>query len=99
MMKGKLLFATGLGIGHVLGTRAGRKRYEQIVGAVQKVWQTDGVQTQVHTAQDFVADKIGDIPGAVFSGIGKAANSIAKRRRTVKVKVVNLTDTGETGDA
>lgn len=97
-MKGKLLFVAGLGVGYVLGTRAGRKRYEQIVGAVQKVWETDGVQKQVHAAQDFVADRIGDIPGAVFSGIGKAASSIAGKRRTVKVKVVKVTDVGETGD-
>lgn len=80
-MKGKLLFAAGLGVGYVLGTRAGRKRYEQIKGAALKVWGTPGIQKQVHTAQDFAAERIGDIPGAVFAGIGKLANGVAKKRR------------------
>jgi oxygen-dependent protoporphyrinogen oxidase len=74
-MKGKLLFATGLAVGYVLGARAGRKRYEQIAAAANKVWQTPGIQKQVHAAQDFAAEKIGDIPGAVFDGARKAATS------------------------
>ncbi len=99
-MKGKLLFVAGLGVGYVLGARAGRKRYEQIAGAVHKVWETDGVQTQVHTAQDFLADRIGDIPGAVFAGIGKAANSLARRRRRhVVVTVTHVPDADESSDA
>ena len=37
-MKGKILFVVGLGVGYVLGTRAGRERYEQIRSAAEKVW-------------------------------------------------------------
>jgi len=80
-MKGKLLFVAGLGLGYVLGARAGRKRYEQIKGAAVKVWETPGIQKQVHTAEDFAAARIGDIPGLVFAGIGKAATGIARKRR------------------
>ena len=29
-MKGKILLVVGLGVGYILGTRAGRERYEQI---------------------------------------------------------------------
>lgn len=72
-MKGKLLFATGLAVGYVLGARAGRKRYEQIAGAANKVWQSPGIQKQVHAAQDFAAERVGDIPGAVFDGARKVA--------------------------
>lgn len=72
-MKSKLLFVTGLAVGYVLGARAGRKRYEQIAGAANKVWQSPGIQKQVHAAQDFAAEKVGDIPGAVFDGARKAA--------------------------
>jgi hypothetical protein len=68
-MKGKLLFAAGLAAGYVLGARAGRKRYDQIAAATNKVWQSPGVQKQVHAAQDYAAEKIGDIPGAVFDGV------------------------------
>ena len=72
-MKGKLLFAAGLAAGYVLGARAGRKRYDQIAGAANKVWQSPGIQKQVHAAQDFAAARVGDIPGAVFDGARKAA--------------------------
>ena len=72
-MKGKLLFATGLAVGYVLGARAGRKRYDQIAAAANKVWQTPGIQKQVHAAEDYAAARIGDIPGAVFDGARKAA--------------------------
>ena len=34
-MKGKILFVVGLGVGYVLGTRAGRERYEQIKQAAE----------------------------------------------------------------
>ncbi|MFC4244099.1 YtxH domain-containing protein [Gryllotalpicola reticulitermitis] len=73
MMKGRLLFAVGLAAGYVLGARAGRKRYDQIAAATNKVWQSEGIQKQVHAAEDYVAEKIGDIPGAVFDGARKAA--------------------------
>lgn len=36
-MKGKILFIAGLGVGYVLGTRAGRERYEQIKAAAARV--------------------------------------------------------------
>jgi hypothetical protein len=72
-MKGKLLFATGLAVGYVLGARAGRKRYDQIAAAANKIWQTPGIQKQVHAAQDYAAARVGDIPGAVFDGARKAA--------------------------
>ena len=73
-MKGKLLFAAGLAAGYVLGARAGRKRYDQIAAAAGKVWQSPGIQRQVHAAQDFAAARVGDIPGAVFDIARKAAN-------------------------
>jgi hypothetical protein len=81
-MKGKLLFVTGLAVGYVLGARAGRKRYEQIAGAANKIWQTPGIQKQVHAAQDFAADRIGDIPGAVFDGARKLATGAINAAQT-----------------
>ena len=35
-MRGKLLFLGGLAAGFVLGTRAGREKYEEIVQAARK---------------------------------------------------------------
>jgi hypothetical protein len=85
-MKGKLLFATGLAVGYVLGARAGRKRYDQIAAAANKVWETPGIQKQVHAAQDYAAARVGDIPGALFDGARKAATG-----------AINLVQTKTTG--
>ncbi|GAB3794676.1 hypothetical protein GCM10028798_01850 [Humibacter antri] len=71
-MKGKVLFVVGLGAGYVLGTRAGRQRYEQIKSAWLKVWEAPVVQKQVHAAQDYAADRIGDLGTAVTESVKRA---------------------------
>ena len=45
-MKGKIGLVVGLGVGYVLGTRAGHERYEQIKTQWLKVWHLDPVQEQ-----------------------------------------------------
>ncbi|HEY0247112.1 MAG TPA: hypothetical protein VGC45_02525 [Gryllotalpicola sp.] len=77
-----------MAVGYVLGARAGRKRYDQIASAADKVWQSPGIQKQVHAAQDFAAARIGDIPGAVFDGARKAATG-----------AINLVQTKTTGSS
>ncbi|WP_223693326.1 YtxH domain-containing protein [Leifsonia poae] len=70
-MRGKILFVAGAAVGYVLGARAGRKRYEQIKSTATKVWESPGIQKQVVAVEDFVAAKVGDLPGAVFDGARK----------------------------
>ena len=43
-MRGKLIFATGVGVGYVLGTRAGRERFDQIIAQARKTWESPTVQ-------------------------------------------------------
>lgn len=74
-MRGKFLFVAGAAVGYVLGTRAGRKRYEQIRGAAQKVWETPAIQRQVGAAQDYAAEKIGQIPELLIDGAKKLVTS------------------------
>jgi hypothetical protein len=50
-MRGKLMFLTGLAAGFVLGTRAGREKYEEIRANAQKVWQHPTVQEAAGVAQ------------------------------------------------
>jgi hypothetical protein len=71
-MKGKVLFVVGMGVGYVLGTRAGRRRYEQIKSAWLHVWESPTVQKQVHSAQDYAADRIGDLGSLVTENIKRA---------------------------
>ncbi|MDH2416054.1 hypothetical protein [Nocardioides sp. CER19] len=55
-MKGKLAVLAGVGVGYVLGTRAGRERYEQIRDSAQRLWQDPRVaekrQQAAHVAYD-----------------------------------------------
>jgi hypothetical protein len=51
-MRGKLMFGAGLGIGYLLGTRAGRERYKQISDSARRFWETDTVQEAASTVQE-----------------------------------------------
>ncbi|MBC7518489.1 MAG: hypothetical protein H7248_06325 [Microbacteriaceae bacterium] len=51
-MRGKLILVAGLATGYVLGSRAGRKRYDQIAASARKLWQSRSVQNQMHTVED-----------------------------------------------
>ena len=44
--------AVGFAAGYVLGAKAGRKRYDQIVKVSSKVWNSKPVQAGVDKAQD-----------------------------------------------
>jgi hypothetical protein len=74
-MKGKIGLIVGLGVGYVLGTRAGRERYEQIKTQWLKVWHLDPVQAQVSKVKDYVGDKAAAVPGALWNGVVKIAKS------------------------
>ena len=51
-MRGKLLFGAGLGLGYVLGTRAGRERFGQISEKAKQVWESKAVQDVAGAVQD-----------------------------------------------
>lgn len=76
-MKGKIGLVVGLGVGYVLGTRAGRERYEQIKTQWLKVWHLDPVQEQVGKVKDFVGDKAAAVPGALWTGAVKIVKSVS----------------------
>ena len=50
-MRGKLMFITGLAAGFVLGSRAGREKYEEIRANAKKVWENPSVQEAAGVAQ------------------------------------------------
>jgi hypothetical protein len=50
-MRGKLMFITGLAAGFVLGSRAGREKYEEIRSNAQKLWEHPTVQEAAGVAQ------------------------------------------------
>lgn len=78
-MRGKIGLVIGLGAGYVLGTRAGRARYEQIKKQAEKIWELPPVQKQV----DKVKAAAKRLPGAavkfVQSKTGAAPESKAQQ--------------------
>ena len=70
-MRYKAMFAAGLAIGYVLGTRAGRERYEQIKRAAQRVADSPTVQEAaglVGAQASKVAVKAKDLAGDKLGG-------------------------------
>ena len=98
-MRGKLLFVTGAAVGYVLGARAGRKRYEQIKSAATKVWESPGIQKQVNAVEDFVAARVGDVPGVLYEGAKKLVVQAADRQKNQSSTRVVRTETSPAAPA
>jgi hypothetical protein len=70
-MRTKWVFLAGLGAGYVLGSRAGRERYEQLIAALRRVKDSPTVQEAAgvvqaqagrlaHTGREMVSERIAD---------------------------------------
>ena len=51
-MASKLTFIAGVGIGYVLGTRAGRERFDQLANQSRHAWESPAAQNARGTAKD-----------------------------------------------
>lgn len=84
-MKGKILFVAGLGLGYVLGTRAGREKYDELKTAALKVWNDPRLQKQVDAVEDFVKDKAPEVAEFVSDGaktlVGKVSGKSASAKK------------------
>ena len=78
-MKGKVGLVIGLAAGYVLGTRAGRERYEQIKTQAVKVWNLDPVQDQVDKAKDIARSSAMALPSALWQGAVKVTKAATTR--------------------
>jgi hypothetical protein len=77
-MRGKAGLVVGIAIGYVLGTRAGRERYEQIKEQWLKVWHLEPVQEQVGKVKDFAKSQTMALPSTIWDSavkVTKAAGS------------------------
>jgi hypothetical protein len=74
-MRGKAGLVVGLAIGYVLGTRAGRERYEQIKTQWLKVWNMDPVQEQVGKVKDFAKSQAMALPSTLWDSAVKVVQA------------------------
>ena len=68
------------GIGYVLGTKAGRERYEQIISQFNKVKEDPRVQEKAHQAADLAKEKA-PVVKEKLSGVADSASEKVKSAR------------------
>ncbi|MFE2720913.1 hypothetical protein [Kitasatospora sp. NPDC059327] len=79
-MMWKLSLIVGLAAGYVLGSRAGRQRYEQIAKVTRQVAQNPKVQGAADKAKQQAGAAAGKAAGAVADKVGdKLPNAVTDR--------------------
>jgi hypothetical protein len=73
----KLTLLTGIGIGYVLGSRAGRERFEQIRSGAKKLAGNPTVQSAASKAQETVSAQAPVVADAVKEKAASAASAVA----------------------
>lgn len=77
----KLVLLTAVAIGYVLGTRAGRGRYEQIKKQAEKVWHNDSVQSTVDKAQDTAMHTASDVGHRVAETAKDVSSTVTEKAK------------------
>ncbi|MHC3472112.1 YtxH domain-containing protein [Streptomyces sp. 7R007] len=97
-MRYKLTFVVGLALGYVLGTRAGRERYEQLKKSARQVSQNPAVRNTAETAAQQGREFAGKAYHAVSEKVGdRVPDSVAQRVRQLRDRNANGTGADEWG--
>ncbi|MEE1802712.1 YtxH domain-containing protein [Streptomyces sp. NPDC101062] len=96
-MRYRLTFIAGLACGYVLGTRAGRERYEQIKKSARQVSQNPAVRNAAESAAQTGREVAGrayhSVNGVVGEKLGdKVPDSVAQRVRSLRERSQNGLD-------
>ncbi|MFE4329713.1 YtxH domain-containing protein [Streptomyces sp. NPDC056831] len=91
-MRYRLTFIAGLALGYVIGTRAGRERYEQLKKSARQFAQNPAVRNTAESAAQGGRDLAGKAYHAVSDKVGdKMPASVADRVRSLR-------DRGQNGE-
>jgi hypothetical protein len=84
-MRYKLTFLAGLALGYVIGTRAGRERYEQLKKSVREISQNPAVRNAAESAAHNSREVAGKAFHAVSEKVGdRVPDSVAERVRSLR---------------
>ncbi|MEU0833030.1 YtxH domain-containing protein [Streptomyces sp. NPDC005969] len=84
-MRYRLTFIAGLALGYVLGTRAGRERYEQMKKSARQFAQNPAVRNSAESAAQTGREFAGKAYHAVSDKVGeKMPASVAERMRSLR---------------
>ncbi|MFI6283234.1 YtxH domain-containing protein [Streptomyces sp. NPDC051018] len=89
-MRYKLTFVVGLALGYVIGTRAGRERYEQMKKSVRQISQNPAVRNAAESAAHNGRQAAGKAFHAVSGKVGdRMPESVAERVRSLRERTSN----------
>ncbi|MFJ1746385.1 MULTISPECIES: YtxH domain-containing protein [unclassified Streptomyces] len=96
-MRYRLTFIAGLACGYVLGTRAGRERYEQLKKSARQVSQNPAVrnaaESAAQTGREVAGKAYHSVSGVVGERVGdKVPDSVAQRVRSLRERSQNGQD-------
>ncbi|WP_427870290.1 YtxH domain-containing protein [Leucobacter luti] len=83
-MKGKIAFVLGAAVGYVLGTRAGRERYEQIKRGAEQLWNTEPVQRGVGAVKGVAQSRVDELKDSVVRAGKSAFAALVQHDSTAK---------------
>lgn len=92
-MRYKLTFVIGLALGYVIGTRAGRERYEQLKKSARRVSQNPAVRNAAESAAQNGREVAGKAFHAVSDKVGdRMPDSVAERVRSLRERSSSAED-------
>ncbi len=80
----RFVFAVGLGVGYILGTRAGRERYEQLVKQAHKAADSPAVQQAAGAVQAQAAGLAKTTRGRIADQMPKLAGTARSRVEAIR---------------
>ena len=86
-MRYRFVFIVGLGVGFVLGARAGRERYEQLVKLTRKAKDSPAVQQAAGAVQAQAAGIVKTTKGKVSERVPKLTESARSKAGAARSKV------------
>ncbi|GHH83909.1 hypothetical protein GCM10017771_11710 [Streptomyces capitiformicae] len=94
-MRYRLTFVAGVALGYVLGTRAGRERYEQLKKSARQFAQNPAVRNTAESAAQQGREIAGKAYHVVSEKVGdRVPESVAERVRSLRERNAN----GSAGD-
>ncbi|MEV5434635.1 YtxH domain-containing protein [Streptomyces sp. NPDC052682] len=89
-MRYRLTFVAGAAVGYVLGTRAGRERYEQLRKSARRIAQNPTVRNTAETAAQQSREIAGKAYHVVSDKVGdRVPDSVAHRVRSLKERATH----------
>ncbi len=84
-MRYKVTFVVGLAVGYVIGTRAGRERYEQLKKSMRQLSQNPAVRNAAESAAQGGREVAGKAFHAVSDKVGdRMPDSVSERVRSLR---------------